>query len=166
MAINKHREHLVVYLEDSPYKDLMNGVRTMPQVDANKIESKQPLGGWPKIFFSLEENLKLLERFPKMHVLLLMDFDHQFDDRMNKFKQILVDTLFESRVFLLGIDNKEFENLKQTLKHSNGEQIGQELIKGCPDQVSKVWHNKHLACNLTEIKRMKEIGLFEWLFKN
>lgn len=65
---------------------------------------------------------------------------------------------------MLGIDNKEFEDLKRALKLSDGEQLGQELVKGCPEIASSVWGNQHLACNAREIERMRGAGVFDWLF--
>ncbi len=164
MGVNKNKKHLVVIQEDSPYRELLNGVRNSPHVDGYKIDNRAPAGGWSKVFCALEDNHALLERYSEMHLLLLMDFDRKFGERMQHFKEMIADKSYQSRVFLLGVDNKEFENLKQTLKKSNVEKIGQELVKGCPDQQSAIWDTQQLACNQTEIDRMRKAGVFKWLF--
>jgi hypothetical protein len=44
------------------------------------------------------------------------------------------------RVFLLGIDNSESEDLKRYTGHKNYEQIGASLVSDCPEQSgSTLW---------------------------
>jgi len=165
MSINRNKPHLVVVQEDSPYRDLTNGIRNALHVEGYRIDSRTPVGGWAKVLASVEDMAPLLNRYTEMHLLLLMDFDFEFSSRMEKFKKVIDGQAYQNRVFLLGIDNKEFENLKQTLKQSNIERIGQMLVEDCPQQHTPVWQNQHLNCNQPEIKRMRDAGVFQWLFK-
>lgn len=165
MSVNRNKPHLVVVQEDSPYRDLTNGIRNAVHVEGYRIDSRAPVGGWRKVLASLEDMAPLLDRYDRMHLLLLMDFDYEFDSRMARFQQAIDGQPYQNRVFLLGVDNKEFENLKQTLKQTNIERIGQMLVEGCPQQQTPVWQNQHLNCNQPEIQRMRDAGVFEWLFK-
>lgn len=116
MSVNRSKPHLVVVQEDSPYRDLTNGIRNALHVEGYRIDSRAPVGGWSKVFASLQDMIPLLDRYNQMHLLLLMDFDYEFDSRMAKFQQVIAGHSYQSRAFMLGVDNKEFENLKQTLK--------------------------------------------------
>ncbi|PPK51348.1 hypothetical protein [Marinobacter persicus] len=164
MAVNRYRNHLVIYLEDKPYRGIVNGVKTMPSVNDYVIDAKPPSGGWPKVFAELEDNLKLLNDRPGMHALLLMDFDNDFESRKQNFDEILNGQSCKERVFLLGIDEKESEDLKATLQQSNNEAVGKRLLQHCPDETSVDWQNTHLRCNEHEIARMRTAGVFTWLF--
>lgn len=166
MAVNRHHNHLVVFLEDKPYRELVNGAKTLLNINERVIDDKDPSGGWNKVFVQLEENLPLLNNRQKMHALLLMDFDNAFEARINRFKQLLANESCAERVFILGIDAKESENLKRTLKQSNNEKISKILLENCPSHVVQEWQNQHLNCNQYEIKRMREQGVFKWLFNH
>lgn len=142
MSVNRNKAHLVVIQEDSPYRDLTNGIRNAVHVEGYRIDSRAPVGGWTKVLASLHDMVPILNRYTNMHLLLLMDFDYEFASRMDKFKQSIVDQPYQNRVFLLGVDNKEFENLKQTLKQTNIEYIGQMLVENCPQQQAPVVLNR------------------------
>ncbi|CAA6801187.1 MAG: Unknown protein [uncultured Sulfurovum sp.] len=75
-------------------------------------------------------------------------------------------TKYKSRVFLLGTNHKESEDLKKIFNLSNFEAIGRLLVEDCPRGNLDNWKNKHLECNILEIDRMKEEGIFNWLFIN
>lgn len=164
MAVNRYQAHLVVYLEDKPYREIMNGVKTLPHVNSNVLDVKPPAGGWPKVFETLNENIKLLDANQHMYALLLMDFDNDHEGRRQRLVKILNGRSCADRVFMLGIDNKESEDLKRTLSQSNNEAVAGVLLSKCPDDMNPTWENSHLQCNLAELKRMREKGMFEWLF--
>jgi hypothetical protein len=163
MAINRYQAHLVVISEDEPYKNLINGVKNLPQVKQEQIHSKPVSGGWVKVFQALEDNHNLLVNNKNMYLLLLMDFDDDLASRMQLFQEKIAQASYAERVFLLGVDNKEFEDLKRTLGLSNAEAIGRALVKDCPGQLSPHWQNQHLSCNLQEIQRLQNAGVFTWL---
>lgn len=164
MAVNRHRNHLTIYLEDRPYRELVNGAKNLMHINEQVIDDKNPCGGWTKVFAQLEENLNLLNAKIYMHALLLMDFDNQFAARKEKFEEILIEQPCRDRVFLLGIDNKESESLKRTLGITNNEKISEILLEKCPDEIVEIWQNEHLRCNTEEIERMRNQSVFEWLF--
>lgn len=158
---NNYKNHLRVILEDKPYRDILNGV-TLSTKDA-LVDVRNPCGGWLKVFEQLEDELKLLEKLKNRHLLMVIDFDYEFELRYKRF-QSLVPIPYQNRVFILGVDNKESEELKNLFRISNFETIGKKLVKDCPDSDLSNWKNKHLECNLTEIGRMKDSGVFDWLF--
>ena len=165
MAVNRYQNHLVIYLEDQPYRGIVNGVKSLPNINDHVIDVKSPCGGWVKVFAELEGNLNLLNNKVHMHALLLMDFDNDFSSRIEKFNRMLSDQVCEDRVFLLGVDKKESEDLKTALNERNNEAIGGLLLRRCPDETVDEWQNPHLHCNKDELERMREAGVFDWLFK-
>jgi len=167
MAVNRYKKHLVVFVEDKPYRDILNGVQMVHDIN---IDVKNPCGGWAKVFENFEKNKNILEKFPDAIILLIMDFDDKKDDtessfekRKNKFNE-LVEDKYKHRVFLLGTNYKESEDLKKIFCLTNFENIGRVLVEDCPNGSLANWENKHLKCNLSEIDRMKRAGIFDWLF--
>lgn len=162
MAVNIHKNHLVVFLEDTPYREIMNGVKLSLNINSAVIDVKSPSGGWLKVFAALDDNSNLLKNRETMYALLLVDFDNSFEDRVRRFKDSLSETDYQNRVFILGVDKKESEDLKKSLQFRNYEEIGKALVRDCPQLTN--WQNQHLECNVAEIKRMIEESVFSWLF--
>ncbi|MCE9681652.1 hypothetical protein [Halomonas alkalisoli] len=164
MAVNRYKDHLVIYLEDQPYRGIVNGVKTLPNVNDRVIDVRPPCGGWGKVFAELQDNLALLNARQKMHALLLMDFDNDFQARKARFDSFLDKQACRDRVFLLGVDEKESEDLKAALRQSNNEAVGKMLVRACPEQRTQDWENRHLYNNADELNRMVAAGVFRWLF--
>lgn len=170
MGVNRLKKHLVVFVEDKPYRDILNGVQLVHDIS---IDVKKPCAGWVKVFDQfVVKHKKILDKSPHAVILLVMDFDDKkegnetsFEKRKNKFND-LVEDKYKNRVFLLGTNHKESEDLKKLFKLSNFEDIGKKLVEGCPNSDLKNWDNKHLNCNLSEIDRMRKVGIFDWLFVN
>lgn len=160
-----YSRQLKILFEDSPYRDILNGVALSSNVNENALDFFKPCGGWLKVFEQLEKELKFLDKFKDRHLLILIDFDEKFESRYDKFLKS-IPSQYQNRVFILGVDNKESEALKSLFKMPNFEKIGKKLIKDCPDSDLSNWKNKHLQCNEFEIKRMKKCGVFDWLFNN
>jgi len=168
MSVNRYKKHLVVFVEDKPYSDMLNGVQLVHDIN---IDVKNPCGGWSKVFDTFNKNKNILDKFPHAFIVLIMDFDDKqnidsessFETRKNKFNG-LVEDRYKHRVFLLGTNHKESEDLKKVFALSNFEEIGKKLVDECPNGNLANWNNKHLRCNLSEIDRMRESGVFDWLF--
>lgn len=170
MGVNRYKEHMVVLLEDKPYREIINGIQILSNIKSNVFDIKNPCGGWDKVFESLKNNIHLLEKYEACNILLLMDFDDKtsdgldfFNQKMEKF-QNLVPTQYANRVFLLGVNHKESESLKKFFNKSNFEDIGKLLVEDCPANNSR-WDNIHLQCNSAEINRMQRLGVYKWLFQ-
>ncbi len=169
MGVNRYKKHLVVFLEDKPYRSILNGVQILPNIKYDVMDIKNPCGGWDKVFDKLNDNLHLLKN-SECYILLLMDFDDEdkeslssFEGRKRKFSKTTPSQYVE-RVFILGVNHKESEELKKHFKTPDLEKIGQKLVKDCPSGDLSNWRNIHLECNLAEIERMKKNGVFDWLF--
>ena len=167
MAVNRYSKHLVVFVEDKPYRSIINGIKNL------LFDVKDPCGGWLKVFKELENNLVLLKN-DKCNILLLIDFDDTSNGRtenyyFNKRIKKLEDTVplkYKDRVFLLGINYEASEDLKRKFNNISFENIGKLLVEDCPHGDLKHWQNIHLKCNLPEIERMKKNGVFDWLFSS
>ncbi|MCR1809716.1 hypothetical protein [Sulfurospirillum sp. hDNRA2] len=169
MAVNRYRKHLVVFLEDKPYRSILNGVKILPNVNYNFIDVKNPCGGWLKVFEEFKKNLSLLHKYSECHILLLIDFDDEVGSLSNfqsrkDMLQRLIPLGCADRVFLLGVNHEESEALKDFFGMSDFEDIGKKLVEDCPHGNLSHWKNTHLECNLPEIERMRENGVFGWLF--
>jgi hypothetical protein len=166
MAVNRYLHHLVVILEDEPYRDIMNGIKNSATVNDLLIDVKTPVGGWTKVFASLDDQNGLLNKFSNMHLLLLIDFDREFSRRYEMFRSKINAQPYQNRVFLLGVYDKQSEDLKRALGHINLEALGKDLVDNCPQQQNIIWQNEHLVCNQAELSRMQQAGVFKWLFRD
>ncbi len=162
MGVNYYKEHLYIILEDEKYQRIMNGVNLSLHVNASVIKISNFSGGWGKVFKDFQSSISILEKFQKRHTLLLMDFDDDFESRLEEFHNLVPDEL-KNRVFILGIDNKESEDLARFFK-CNIEEVGKKLVEDCPNGNLSNWRNIHLECNLLEIERMRQQRVFDWLF--
>lgn len=162
MGVNYYKKHLYVILEDEEYQKIMIGVNLSQHVNDGVIKICNFSDGWGKVFKDLENSINLLKKFTDRHIVLLMDFDHDFETRIEEFRK-LVPSEFKNRIFILGIDHKESEDLAKYFK-CNAENVGKKLVENCPNSDLSNWENIHLSCNKPEIMRMKEAGVFEWIF--
>ena len=161
---NIYKHHLIVIPEDDKYNNIVNGIVLSSNVDENIFNIFRPSGGWLKVFEQLEDQMKHLERLKYRHILILIDFDEKFESRYKMFFDE-VPSEYLDRVFILGVNNKEFEDLQRFFSLSNFEKLAKKLVENCPDSDLSNWKNKYLECNLAEIGRMKDLGVFDWLFK-
>ena len=161
---NNYKHHLRVILEDEPYRDILNGISLSLNVKGELLDIRNPCNGWAKVFKELENEIKILEKFKLRYLLIIIDFDYEFESRYKMFSDLVPDE-YQDRIFILGVDNKESEELKTFFSMSDFEKIGKKLVEDCPKSNLTNWQNRHLDCNLIEIERMKNSGIFEWLFK-
>ncbi len=161
---NNYKHHLRVILEDEPYRDILNGATLSINIKDDLLDIRKPCDGWIKVFKQLENEIKFLEKFKLRYLLIIIDFDYEFESRYKMFSD-LIPKQYQDRIFILGVDNKESEELKVFFSMSNLEKIGKKLVEDCPKSDLTNWKNKHLECNINEIERMKNSRIFEWLFK-
>lgn len=160
MAVNRAKNHLVIFLEDKPYREIVNGAKLSLNINGHVLDDKNPSGGWAKVFNDLQDNLRLLNSRTVMYALLLIDFDHQLLQRKERFDALLVDQVCKDRVFILGIDKKESEDLKRSMAITDYEKIGRLLVENCHHHMAELWKNKHLSCNMAEVERIRQTGVF------
>ena len=156
MGINRCKPHLTVFLEDKPYRDIFNGIKRLHYVNCNILDVKHPCGGWVKVFSNFEENLPFINSNNNQYVLLVMDFDNNFQSRKSRFDELIQGQQCSNRVFLFGIEHKESEDLKRFLNITDNEKLGQSLLNSCHDENCEVWKNIHLNVNFSEIERLQQ----------
>lgn len=169
MAVNYEKNHLYVILEDAPYREMLNGTK-MTNFNYNVVKVNNPSRGWKAVFEDFKSSIPMLRKYKNRYTLLLMDFDDKdksseksFANRLETFNSLIPQEL-KKRVFILGVNHKESEALKKLFQTPHFENIGKKLVENCPQGNLSNWNNTHLECNLPEIERMKENGIFDWLF--
>lgn len=169
MGINNYLQHLNVIIEDEAYKEILSGVRLSLNVQESLIKINHVSAGWTGVFDDFENSIGVLNKFTNRFTLLLMDFDDKeastttsYDKRLLRFHKIVPNNL-KGRVFILGVNYKESDDLKKYFQ-MNLEEVGKLLITDCPSGDLSQWKNTHLECNMSEIERMKKAGIFDWLF--
>ena len=140
---NNYKHHLRVILEDEPYRDILNGVSLSLNVKGELLDIRNPCNGWAKVFKELENEIKILEKLKSRYLLLVIDFDYEFESRYEMFFKKLPSE-YQNRVFVLGVDNKESEALKSLFSISDFEKIGKKLVEDCPKSNLTNWQNRHL----------------------
>ena len=156
---NKYSEHLQVLVEDDANRQLINGLNRHPSIQARMLQLLPVAGGWKVVLDSLgkPELVRQLAELPKRHLLLLIDFDEQFESRSDiyqKHKQRMpVDV--SQRIYLLGCLH-EPEKLKADLQSRRSfEEIGRELADDCaPPPAPNLWQHPHLQHNAQELQRL------------
>jgi len=162
MGVNFYKKHLYILLEDAPYREILNGTK-MTNFNYDVVKVNHLSRGWKVVFEDFMDSIAMLKKYENRYTLLLMDFDYKFISRLEKFHQSVPEEL-KNRVFILGIDNKESDALKSFFRTPNFEKIGKNLVENCSDGDLSNWKNIHLNCNLPEIERMRDAGIFDWLF--
>ena len=100
-----------------------------------------------------------MRKFPKRHVVLLLDFDDDVERRSKIERQIPIE--LRSRVFLLGV-RSEPEALKQA-GFGTLEYVGRRLAIECREQLPNLWTHVLLRENLAELDRLMT-GVKPFLF--
>lgn len=149
MAVNYHRPHLVVLSEDDATRSLAVGFSD--QVPG-PMEIRKPAGGWPSVLHQFEHTyVAHLRKYADAHVLMLIDFDHEFAMRMPLF-QSKVPPQFANRVYILGAED-EAETLKRNQRMHLGP-LGAQLAAECRHQQHVQWICPQLAHNGAEVARL------------
>lgn len=153
MAQNRYLPHLVVLPEDDANRQVMNGFIDFFDVNFRVINIRPVAKGWGKTLDGdrLDSLLCELARYETMRLLLVLDFDRQFNSRFEMFKQKVGDVLL-NRAFLLGVLTNP-EELKARCNRSF-EKIGKDIAKGCRDDDTSLWEDELLRHNIPEIRRM------------
>jgi len=154
VAVNKYLPHIIVLPEDDANRQLANGFVLQAGVRHVCIDIRRPAGGWVKVLedFSLNR-VDDLRKFSGRHVVLLIDFDGDFENRMRAVRAKIPED-FAARVFVLGTSS-EPERLKAELG-SSLEKVGTSLARACVDNVDDLWRHPLLAHNATELQRLTE----------
>lgn len=150
--MNKRRPHVYILPEDRRDEQIANGFVGHHQVNEVRVRVMPPAGGWPAVLEKFcTEYVPELRRFGDAHVILLIDFDDQVEDRRTHFeRQIPVD--LKDRVFVIGPRHNP-ELLKKESK-KNWETIGECLADDCDAGTTAHWDHEQLSHNDRERQRL------------
>lgn len=150
---NKYLPHVFVLPEDDANRQIANGFILHPGLKSRVIQVLPPPGGWSHVVENFCTNQAAdLRRYAERRMVLLIDYDGQFPQRLEDIReQIPVD--LSERVFILGVLS-EPEDLKRDLRHSGLEKIGEALADDCSQNTQQVWGNHLLRHNHDELERL------------
>jgi len=149
---NPYKSHVLVLPEDRANEQIVNGFNNFLDIYSRAIQIERPAGGWEKVVDKFKENISDMKKFPKRMIVLLIDFDEDYENRFSYVKEQIPDYL-ENRVFVLGVLS-EPEKLRSNLGN-NFECIGENLAKDCSNNTTnELWGHDLLKHNKTELDRM------------
>ncbi len=153
--MNREQAHVVVLPEDDANRQLANGFHL--QVDWNRQRWLRVLpvaGGWIDVLNLFDsEHAFQMDRWPHRFMVLLIDFDNDFEARLQKVKARIPVHLTE-RVFVLGALG-EPEALR-TAGLGSYEDIGLAMAKDCREETDRTWGHALLQHNAGELERLRE----------
>ena len=156
MSANEYQNHILVLPEDDANRQIARGFAKEPKLNDRVIEIVRPRGGWKKVLDAFKNTYvsKMYKSKGKtMFLLMLIDFDGQYERRLSYIKNEVPDDLKE-RVFVLGAQS-EPENLKTHLANLNTfEAIGKALAQDCINETNEIWGHDLLKHNKNELDRL------------
>lgn len=157
---NKYIDHLQVLVEDDANRQLVNGLGLNLSLRVRQLQVLQIAGGWQHVLEKLADRATIqgLETYSKRHLLLLIDFDDQFQPRWTQYvqyKTAISSQGVADRVYLLGCLH-EPEKLKAARNYSKSiEKLGLELSDDCaPPPAQNLWQHADLHHNAPELARL------------
>lgn len=152
MSVNRELPHVMVLPEDDANRQLVNGFLLDPSLNQRAIQALPIAGGWAKVRDDLSAvQVAQLRKYPKRHLVLLIDFDGHFAERMHNFQEFIPDDV-RDRVYLLGTRD-EPEPLRRACGVSL-EKIGEQLANACANDEQGLWGHAMLAHNQAEVGRL------------
>uniref|UniRef100_E6QI75 Uncharacterized protein n=1 Tax=mine drainage metagenome TaxID=410659 RepID=E6QI75_9ZZZZ len=151
MSTNHYKPHVLILPEDRANAQVATGFvgETSPRYQA--IQILQEAGGWMVALGLLEgTHVPNMRRFPERILVLVIDFDGQFADRIKLAKGKIPPDLMD-RVFILGTQD-EPEALRAEL--GSYETIGRGLAQDCREQTNHIWQHPQLQHNAGEVARL------------
>jgi hypothetical protein len=151
MAVNRERPHLLVLPEDDATRSLADGFSDMV---TGAMQVLRPARGWPHVLETfLREQAAYMRRYPQAHIVLLIDYDDDYPDRLSRFQsQIPAD--IADRVYVLGALT-EAETLRREVNRKFGS-LGSELARECEHQTPVLWRSPQLQHNQPELARLMQ----------
>ena len=150
MSANKHKPHVLVLPEDDANRQIANGF--FLRIAGRAWQVLPPAGGWARVIEEFErDHVFTMRQYPDRNIVLVMDFDHQVTERLERVKAVTPPELHD-RVFVLGVLS-EPEELKAKLKMTF-EAIGESLFQDCADDTRRLWSHELLKHSATEIDRL------------
>lgn len=152
MSVNLYRPHVLVLPEDDANRQLANGFLNEPALNLRAIQVLPVAGGWAKVRDeAMRSHFSKLQNYPMRHLVLLVDFDGHFEERIAHFQAMIPAELSE-RIYLLGVAD-EPESLR-TAQGVSLERIGERLASACTRDEPGLWSDPLLRHNLPELDRL------------
>ncbi|MFM7201662.1 MAG: hypothetical protein ACKO6N_12810 [Myxococcota bacterium] len=152
MSRNKYQKQVWVLPEDDANRQILQGFILEQHVRPRAIHMLPVAGGWTALRDSFKREYNdSLRNHPECLMVLLVDFDGQSVERLQRVLSGVDDTL-KDRVFVLG-SKSEPEKLKTALG-MNYEAIGRTLARECFSGQHETWMHELLAHNRQELERM------------
>jgi hypothetical protein len=154
MSVNKFLPHVFVIPEDRADEQIANGFVLHDQVDTRQIQVLQCADGWGDVLEKFEiEYIPYLKNHRDGYVILLIDFDLQYDGRRERFDKAVPGDL-KNRVFVVGAKETP-ETLRQALG-MRFEDIGLSLAEDCYQGTVDLWNHDLLSQNEPDRIRLLE----------
>lgn len=162
MGVNEYKDHILVLPEDDANRQIANGFSLDPSLNSRAIHILPIAKGWGKALGKFDKQyIDRLRRFQKCHLVILIDFDGKFDDRIEHIKGLIPNDICD-RVYLLGA-SCEPEQLR-TACHLHLEEIGEKLADACANNdADSLWGHDHLKHNKPELDRL-HVNVKDFLF--
>lgn len=153
--MNKYAQHVYVIPEDCADEQLAIGFVIHDQVDDRRIQIMPPAGGWGNVLQTFQdEYIGRLRSYPLGHVVMLIDFDGQYDVRRGEFEQAIPADL-KQRVFVVG--SKTTPEILRRELGTSFEKIGLSLADDCHVGTEMVWDHDELRHNNPDRQRLVAI---------
>jgi len=137
--------HVYLIPEDRRNEQLANGFVNHYKVDVRRLDVMPVAGGWSHVLKIFEdEYTQRLRENPSDHVVMLIDYDGNYDNRRKKFEDAIPDDL-KQRVFVVG--SKVTPEAMKKVMAKDYEQIGLLLADDCFDGTETTWSHDHLKHN-------------------
>ena len=154
---DKYQDHLIIIPEDDHNRQIIIGFVNSHHINQRQIDVENNAGGWDEAVKKFErEHLRQMAKYPKRHVLIVIDFDEVASERLSLVKSRIPPDCID-RVFFLGTKD-EPRDLKAAHKlRLTYEEIGQKLAsdfssKDRPE--NDLWQDGHIVHNLDELARL------------
>ncbi|OYW76080.1 MAG: hypothetical protein B7Z37_10400 [Verrucomicrobia bacterium 12-59-8] len=158
MSANNYLPHLLVLPEDDANRQILVGFRNHHAVNFRRMDVQNIAGGWLVAVKSVkDEHVPLMRKFPKRHVLLVIDFDGHSERRDQILSEIPAE--LKSRFYILSCSD-EPERLLASMgvraeEGSKLETLGKCLASDCDHNTNETWEHEMLAHNEAELERLK-----------
>ncbi len=150
--MNRYAPHVYIIPEDGRDGQIAEGFVQHHQVQHSRIQVMPSARGWPNVLKTFrDEYIPRLRDYPHAHVVMLIDFDDQVDQRKADFDQEIPADV-KTRVFVIG-SKDEPETLKKALK-IGFEEIGKSLANDCDAGTAEHWDHEQLQHNEGERQRL------------
>ena len=155
MTMNRYAPHVYVIPEDARNEQIANGFVGHHQVKHMRVKVMPPAGGWSRVLETFrDEYISKLRDYPDAHVVMLIDFDDEVENRKAKFEEQIPEE-FKNRVFVVG-SKHDPETLKKARK-IGFEEIGKSLADDCDANTAELWDHEQLQHNDAERQRLVQI---------